>query len=78
MTVWTRAECGQALPGRTAYGYATWLAHGGRSIIEEKDAHALATAIPTKRNSLVISITQKATKCRNGFENIAKIRRLPS
>src|SRR5216683_7185733 len=39
MTVWTRAECGQALPGRTAYGYATWLAHGGRSIIEEKDAH---------------------------------------
>jgi hypothetical protein len=32
----------------------------------EKDAHGLV-AIPTKRNSVVISIAQKAAKCRNGF-----------
>jgi hypothetical protein len=32
----------------------------------EKNAHGPAIAIPTKRNSVVISIAQEAEKCRNG------------
>ncbi len=57
--------------GRTANGYATWLAHGapvnGWSISEVKGTcRGLATAIPTKKNSVVISIARKATKCRKG------------
>jgi hypothetical protein len=41
-------------------------AHTSRISIDSEIAHEARKTIPTKRNSVVISIARKAEKCRNG------------
>jgi hypothetical protein len=40
--------------------------HTSRISIDSEIAHEARKTIPTKRNSVVISIARKAEKCRNG------------
>jgi hypothetical protein len=58
---------GERIGRKRRFAYTGIAAHISRISIDSEIAHESRKTIPTKRNSVVISIARKAEKCRNGF-----------